>query len=253
MQSPKFRSPYRADRRRANKNLTMKTSLFMAACCAIFALSTGVAHTQDSTSVPDTNPTAAGSPVDSSVHVGVDEQSAQRPQASRQPSKPQQTSYSHWAFESANQPTSQPSRTRFQHEHASDLLAQPGQTDNPSTLFNPQARSETPPPNLLRRGQVSPFGTSPIANDTEPSDPQAAAVRGLLQKLNGENGNQLQGLKSDRKAEPSDKTFFPSPFSRPPGWSSSPFEAESQKHTRTKPGKRNKPASLLDSQAGKQN
>jgi hypothetical protein len=240
----------------------MKPGIFTAVFCAIFALSSGAAHAQDSARVPDTNPDA-GSAVDASVHAGIDEQSAQQPQPSRQPNKRQQTTYSHWAF----QPAKQPSATRFQPEQTASALAQPDKGDNPSTL-NPSTRSETPLPDPLRHGHDTPFGISPIAGNTEPRDPQSEAVRGLLQGLNSESGAQLQGLKSisplpspfprnngfsaslrDKKAEPSEKAPFPSPFSKTDDWSSNPLKAKSQKHTPPKQVDRNKPASSLDSKA----
>jgi hypothetical protein len=240
----------------------VKPGIFVAGCWVIFVFSAGVAGAQDSSRVPDTNPDA-GSAVDASVHAGIDEQSAQQPQPSRQPNKRQQTTYSHWAF----QPAKQPSATRFQPEQAASALAQPDKGDNPSTL-NPSTRSETPLPDPLRHGHDTPFGISPIAGNTEPRDPQSEAVRGLLQRLNSESGAQLQGLKSisplpspfprnngfsaslrDKKAEPSEKAPFPSPFSKTDDWSSNPLKAKSQKHTPPKQVDRNKPASSLDSKA----
>ena len=245
----------------------MKTSIFIAVCCVIFALSSAAVRAQDTTRVPDTNPDAGGS-VDAWVHAGVDEQSAQQPQPPRQPNKRQQTSYSHWAFQSANQP----SATRFQPEQAPSLLAQPGKSDNPSTLFNPLTRSETPPPDILRHGQDTPFGISPIAGTNDPRNPQSAAVRGLLQNLNSESETQVQSFKSkkpvpspypgnsgfsttlrEKKVEPTEKTSFPSPFSKPAGYSSNPLHSKSQQHTSPKSVDRSKPASLLGSQAAKQN
>lgn len=248
----------------------MKTGIYTACCCAIFALSSTVARAQDSTRVPDINP-EAGSAVDASVHAGVDEQSPQQPQPSQKPNKRQQTTYSHWGFQPANRSANQPSATRVQREQASSPLEQSENADNPSTLFNPPTRSETALPDPLRQSQDTMFGISPIAGNTEPRDPQSAAVRGLLQRLNSDSGPQLQGLKSispllspfprnngfstsvrDKKAGPSEKTSLPSPFSKPDVWSSIPLQAKSQKQTPPKPVNRNKSASLLDSKAEKQ-
>jgi hypothetical protein len=249
----------------------MKTSILIALYCAILALSSGVARAQDTTRVPNTNPDAS-SAVDASVHAGVDEQSALQSQPSRQSKKSRQTTYSHWAFESVNRSANQPSAARFQHEQAPSALAQPEKGENPSTLFNPLSRSETPLPAPLRLGQETPFRISPSAGNIEPRDPQSVAVRGLLQRRNSQSGAQLQGLKSiiplpspfprnagfstplrDEKAQPFEKTSFPSPFSKFDGWSSNPLQAKSQKHAPPKPMGRNKSASLVDSKAAKQN
>jgi hypothetical protein len=270
MRSPRFRFPLKVwGKGQPNKNEPMKTSIFTTIFCALFALSSGAARAQDSARVPDTNPDA-GSAVDASVHAGVDEQSAQ-PQPSQQPNKRQQTTYSHWAFQPANRSANHPSATRFQHAQAPIPLAQPEKGDDPSTLSNLPNRSETPLFDPLPHAQDAPFGISPIGGKALPRDPQSQAVRTLLQRQNSENGVQLQGLKSfsplpspfhpnngfstslrDKKTEPSEKSPFPSPFSRPDSRSSNSLQRRPQKHIPPKPADRNKRAPLLDSKIAKQ-
>jgi hypothetical protein len=247
----------------------MKTGIFTTLCCTILALCGAVAHGQDASRVPDPNPDA-GSAVDASVHAGVDEQSTQQPQPSQQPHKRQQTTYSYWVFQPANRSSNQPLATRFQHEQAPKHLAQPKNDDDPSTLFDPLTRSETPFLDPLQRAQDTPFAITPAAT-TGPRDPQSLAFRGLLQIPNGENGAQPQGLKSfgplpspfprnngfstslpDKKADQSEKTFLPNPFSKRDVAGSSSLQPKSQKHT-PKPVDRNKPAPLVDSKVAKQN
>jgi hypothetical protein len=245
----------------------MKLSIFITVCCAMFALS-GAARAQDSTPVPEPN-SDGGSAVDASVHAGVEEQSAQQPHSSVQPSnKRQQTSYSQRAFQSANQT----SATRFQPSRAPSLPAEPGETNNPSTLFNPLTRSEAPPEFLRRSlGLGTSLGISPLAGSTDRRDAELAALRDLLRSPNSESGTPAQGFGSKRPMpslsprndgfSPSlrewkpetDRASFPSPFSKPAGWSSNSLRAKSLKHSPPRSADRSKPISLFDSQPAKQN
>jgi hypothetical protein len=241
----------------------MKTSISKAVCCAILALSSGSARAQDAARVPGRNPDA-DSEVDASVHAGVDEQPARQSQSSRQPNKRTQTTYIRWGFQPPNYAASRASATRFQREQSTSLLAQPESVENPLTR---PTLPEKPLSDSLQHGQDTLFGNSSIAGS-----PRSAAVGGSLLELNSDNPPQLQGLKSigglpspfrrnnglssslpHKKAEPSGKSPFSSPFSKLDSRSSNPLQAKSKKQAPPQPADRNKPASLFGRQAEKQN
>jgi hypothetical protein len=245
----------------------MKTSIFIAICCAMFALSSGAVRAQEETQVSDSNPDA-DTAVDASVHAGADEPAAQQAQPSRQPAKRPQASYSHWGFQSANQP----SATRFEPDQAPGLLAQSRNGNENSELLNPVTRTEPPPPGIWWHSHNAPFRTTPVTGTTEPRDRQSAAVRGLLEHLNAESGTPDQSLRTEnpvlfpyplnngfsmslreKKLESPGTTAFPSSFSESSVSSSESPKGKPQTRSSSKSVSRSTPAPSLDSHAAKQN
>jgi hypothetical protein len=240
----------------------MKTTALITVYCAILVLSSGAARAQDPTRVPDTDQDAS-LPVDASIHEAVDEPAAKQPQ-SRQSNKRQQTPSVHWAF----QPSNRPPVTKLQSEKSPGLATQRGKGSEQPVLFDPFARSETPPSDIRRPSEHPPLGISSINETSKQPAPHSAAGQRLVEGLNGETGTAVQGFRTkspipspylrtnafsspvrEKRVESAGETSLSSPFSKPSVTSLNALKESNKRHSSKSVGRSKTLPPSLGSQA----